>query len=174
LGTYYNPAVLVYDFLNEKKIFEGEIYPLSSFFKISPDGRYFHSKDQVFEIQAETILPVPVISNEIQNCSFFDFHMNDPESFVYVRDDHLYIKRISDLSTVSECFIPWMLYVFNIDYNANQVLVFKEEKFRIYDIVSGEEEGNYPASYWGISSVSVRYCNNTIYDSERGLRLKIK
>jgi tricorn protease-like protein len=44
-GVNNNPEVLVYDFLNENKIFEGEIYPLSSSFKISSDGKYFYCSE---------------------------------------------------------------------------------------------------------------------------------
>jgi hypothetical protein len=172
-GVNNNPEVLVYDFLNEKKIFEGGIYPLSSSFKISSDGKYLFSRDQVFEIQADTVLLAQDFTNEIQYCSFFDFHMSDPDLFVYGRNDNLYVKRISDLSTVSECYIHWMLDIFNIDYNANQVLVHKEEKLRVYDLGTCEEVLNWPVSYWGLSPERIRLSNNTIYDSGLGLRLKI-
>jgi hypothetical protein len=172
-GVNNNPEVLVYDFLNEKKIFEGEIYPLSSSFKISSDGKYFYCRNQVFEIQTDTILLVPAFSHEILNCSFFDFHMTDPELFIYGRYEHIYVKRIGDLSTISEIYTSWTTDIYNIDYNANQVLVLKEDKFRVYDMVTGEEILNYPASYFGIFAEFVRYCNNTIYDSRSGLRLKL-
>jgi hypothetical protein len=172
-GVNNNPEVLVYDFLNERKIFEGEIFPLSSSFKISSDGKYFYCSEQVFEIQTDTILLDQAITNAIQNSSFFDFHMADPNLFVFGRDDHIYVKSISDLSTISECYFHWMLDIYNIDYNANQVMMHKAESLRIYDLETCEEILNVPVSYWGLDVESIRYCNNTIYDSRSGRRLKI-
>jgi hypothetical protein len=66
-----------------------------------------------------------------------------------------------------------MQYIFNIDYNTNQILVYQEGKLRVFDIGSWQETASYPASYSGISPLSVRFCYDTVYDSELGLRLKI-
>jgi hypothetical protein len=170
-GTLNNS--LLYDFNNDKKIFQDKINHVYGPYKISPDGKYLAYFNRVFEIHSDTIVEAPDINYELSNAFLFDFNMNDPELFVQVDEDYVYMKRLSDFSKVSECFIPWR-HIFNIDYNTNHLLIIQEENFRVYDIISCEELYSYPTSYFsGIYFDGVRYCNKTIYDSYLGLKLRL-
>jgi hypothetical protein len=163
-SPYHN--TLVYDFADDKSIFQ--VSPHSFKYHISADGKYFcfcgHTMYQIFE---DTALIIPEFSNELIKGPL-SFHMNDPELYIIYSNDYLYVKKISDLSTVSEFYLADERLL-NIDYNVNKFLTASLDKLHLYDFETGEELWNYP---WEFGYRDVRFCYNTVYDS--GVRRKMR
>jgi hypothetical protein len=67
-----------------------------------------------------------------------------------------------------------MLDIYNIDYNANQVMIHKEERLRVYDLGTCEEVLNVPVSYWGLDRLNLFAIATILFMiQDRGVRLKI-
>jgi hypothetical protein len=164
--------ILVYDFVNERKIFQGPIGEgLTSSYKISADGKYIcRDLHTVYLILNDNIILVPGITAMIADSDFFDFHPADPELFVYREQGFLYFTRISDLSTAFSCHMDPHCILYNIDYNVNKFMAYSEGKLGLYDLNSCEQLWSYPAKL----EFSVRFSYNAVYDSRHGVRLKIE
>ena len=165
--------ILVYDFVNDRKIFQGPLGEgLTSSLKISADGKYMcRNLNTVYQVQDNTILHMPEISNLLASSTDFEFHPADPELFVYKNQDYLFFKNITDLSTAFSCQMAPHSFLYNIDYNANKFLAYSDGMLRLYDLNSCGELWSHP-SRW--VAPGVRFCYNAVYDSGLGARLKIE
>jgi hypothetical protein len=163
-------STFIYDFINDKKIHQCTIIPA---YKISADGKYLlENWRTMYQILPDSLLQIPVITDELIGINYFEFHMDDPELIVYCKNYHLYIKRISDLSTISEFHLPGE-QLLNIDYNAKKFLTSSYGKLHLHDLNSSEELWSYPAATQ-LSRFGARLCNNIIYDSDSGRKLIIE
>jgi hypothetical protein len=166
-------STFVYDFNNDMKIFQRSLSDYNSSYLISADGKYLcESWHTIYQLLTDTVLMVPEISNELINISYFEFHMDDPELFVIGKNDYLYVKRLSDLSTISEHYLPDER-VLNIDYNVNKFLTHSYGKMHLYDLNTSEQLWNYPSDFLYSLYSQVRFCYNSIYDSRSGRKLKV-
>jgi hypothetical protein len=165
--------ILVYDFVNERKIYQGPLGKgITSSLRISADGKYIcRNLNTVYQVQDNTILHMPEISNLLATSTDFEFHPADPELFVYKNLDILYLKNLTDLSTVFSCQMNPYSFLYNIDYNANKFLAYSEGMLRLYDLNTCGELWSHPS---GRVFTGVRFCYNAVYDPGLGLRLKIE
>jgi hypothetical protein len=165
--------ILVYDFVNERKIFQGPLGEgITSSLKISADGKYMcRNLNAVYQVENNAVLHMAEISNLLATSTDFEFHPADPDLFVYRNQDFLYFKNITDLSTVFSCQMAPYSFLYNIDYNANKFLAYSDGMLRLYDLNSCGEIWSHP-SRW--VAPGVRFCYNAVYDSGLGVRLKIE
>lgn len=166
--------ILIYDFIQNKKIIQYKFDYWISSNKISADGKYFCNNNgaPLFEIQADTIIEKWKNTDEIHNSTFFDFAPDDPDLIWIKKGDYLYKKKISDLSNINSYNMP-NTYIFNIDYNSNKALGHHEYDYIIYDLKTGDQVWSYPSGQSTYFN-NLFLCNNTIYDSRFYVKLNVE
>jgi hypothetical protein len=173
----YSPAIpgdpshstLIYDFAADKSVFLGRLSPYNFYYQISADARYFAEHGYaLYRVLSDTVMVIPEFSSEFNDGRFW-FHMSDPELYIINKGEYLYVKRISDQSTVSEFHLAGERLT-SIDYNANKFLTTSFEKMHLRDFTTGEELWSYP---WAFGWRDVRFCYNTVYDSGERRKMRI-
>ena len=163
---YHN--TLVYDFAYDKSIFQGSLSSHGFHCQISANAKYFcFGGHKMYQILADTVVVIHGFSAELSDGRFW-FHMSDPELYIIAKDEYVYVKRISDQSTVSEFHLAEERLA-SIDYNANKFLTTSFGQMHLRDFITGQELWSYPMAF---GYREIRFCYNTAYDS--GVRRKLR
>jgi hypothetical protein len=161
-------STLIYDFAEDKSVFLGRLSPYNFYYQISANAQYFAEHGYaLYRVLSDTVMVIPEFSSELSDGRFW-FHMSDPELYIIAKDEYVYVKRISDQSTVSEFHLAGERLA-SIDYNANKFLTTSIEKMHLCDFTTGEELWSYPMAF---GYREIRFCYNTVYDS--GVRRKLR
>lgn len=168
-----NNGLLVYDFENNKVLYEGKLKNHSSWNEISSNGKYLYKMDlgRLYEIGFDTIIDISNDIEGIESYSFIKFVPNQPENVAYQNGDYLFTLNLSTLEVVSSCFVP-NTDVYRVDYNSNKILGGSDDKLCIFDLESGQLLWEYPTILSWTFRMWMDFCNDIIYKRGDNLMLK--